>query len=343
MQIMHYYGLVVIFLAGYCLAEELLELSCSSDVQCLQFERGRCLNSTCHCTARDSGQRVDCRPMVQKVTNIIGGHCPCPQRHAECNKQLQQCTCSSGFMPSEDKRRCLAEKVALNEPCEFPRQCQLADKFSTCQPIQNRCLCRNSFESHQGHCLAVLESNCVNDTDCGSSGASLCLPQLKKCGCAVHYVHNRNMTKCITGSNYGDDCETSTVCQATLGSGGQCQEHRCNCRSTHYPRKVANTVPKEEEAVDTHLEPERISCEPTVPFGAYCRTDSDCQMHPLMAEDEPQKPPPPFAMECKWGECRCSAHHSVRENQCVLESAGSSRVPTTLWIGLLLHISLILY
>ncbi|XP_002022379.2 tenascin [Drosophila persimilis] len=339
MQIMHYYGLMVIFLAGFCLAEEILELSCSTDAQCLQFERGRCLNATCTCTARDSGQRVDCKPMEQKVTNIIGGHCPCHQDHAECNKKLEQCSCSSGFVPSEDKRRCLAEVVRLDERCEFHRQCQLADKFSSCHLSQNRCLCRSNFESHQGHCLAVLESSCVNDTDCGSCGALLCLPQLKKCGCAVNYVHNRNMTKCITGSDYGDGCDSSTACQLSLGSGGQCQDHRCACRSTHYPRKVPNAIPKEENAVDTN-QLERIICEPIVPFGAYCRTNSDCQMHPLMA-GESRPLPPTSSMECKWGECRCSAYHSVQDNQCVLESGGS--IPTHLWIGLLIPISLILY
>ncbi|XP_034652162.1 fibrillin-1 [Drosophila subobscura] len=338
---MHYCGLIVLFLAGYCLAEELLELSCTSDVQCHQFERGRCLNSTCHCTARDSGERVDCRPMEQKMTNIIGGHCPCLQPHAECNKKLDQCTCSSGFLPSEDKRRCVAQMVPLDERCEFHRQCQLSDKFSSCHSSQNHCLCRTNFESHQGRCLAVLESNCVNDTDCGICGASLCLPKLKKCGCAVNYVHNRNMTKCITGSDYGDDCESSTACQASLGAGGQCQDHRCTCRSTHYPRMVANTLPKEEETVDTH-QLKRISCEPIVPFGAYCRIDSDCQMHPLMAEDADESLPP-SAMECQWGECRCTAHHSVRDNQCVRESGGSTSIPSTLWVGLLVHISLILY
>ncbi|KAH8373176.1 hypothetical protein KR009_000107 [Drosophila setifemur] len=313
----------VLFLlaGGASRAEEpLLELACSSDAQCTQFDRGHCVDSSCFCTARGSGERVDCSPRELKLTNIIGGPCPCAQPNAECDARRDQCVCSLRHVPSEDRRRCVPEVVPLDGKCEFSRQCQLEDRFSFCNSVKNRCICRTNFEEHKGRCLAVLEASCKVNTDCGSCAASLCFPQLKKCGCAEAYVHNRNMTKCITGAALGDVCDHSPQCQVTLGAAGQCQDHRCACRPTHYPKRVAHIIPNqvhEEEEEEPHPR-EEVICEPVILYGAYCRHDGDCRMQHLRESSPPALNP----MVCLWGECRCSEHHRLQENQCLYVESG---------------------
>lgn len=144
--------LLLVFTPPPSRSEELLELACITDAQCSQFERGHCVAMECICTARDSDERVACRPHEEKLTNIIGGPCPCPQPDAECIKD--QCACLKDYVPSADRRRCLPEAVRNGGKCEFSRQCQLTDKFSTC--FEGRCVCRSNFELHEGRCLAVL-------------------------------------------------------------------------------------------------------------------------------------------------------------------------------------------
>ncbi|KAI8033398.1 multiple epidermal growth factor-like domains protein 6 [Drosophila gunungcola] len=332
---------IVVLLAGLpglriCRAEDLLELSCSSDAQCSQFERGRCLDMVCICTARGAGERVTCSPLEKKLTNIIGGPCPCPMPHADCHPRWDQCLCSAGHVPSGDRRRCLPEAVAPGGECEFQRQCQLADRFSSCSGGQ--CICTSQFELHEGRCLAVLQSICGVDKDCGSCGASLCLTKVKKCGCAAGYVHNHNMTKCVTGSGYGASCEHSAQCKVKLGGDAKCLDHQCGCRPSHYPRRVANAVAKEEEP-----EEERITCEPIVPFGALCLHDGQCRMQSLLEETNGTAPAP---MVCKWGECSCSESHRLEDNKCIRVESGASRMqhhPLAFLLLGLLQFTMILY
>ncbi|XP_020803997.1 cell death abnormality protein 1 [Drosophila serrata] len=313
LNLMNWLLLPLLAFAAPSRAEELLELSCITDAQCAQFERGHCVDMACICTARDSNERMACRPHEEKLTNIIGGPCPCPQPNAECDARRDQCICHTGYVPSADRRRCLPEAVRHGGECELPRQCQLADKFSTC--LKGRCVCRSDFELHEGRCLAVLQSNCLLNTDCGTCGASLCLPKLKKCACAENYVHNRNLTKCISGLAFafGSSCDHNAPCQVNLGSSAQCLDHRCTCRPTHYPQRVANVVSKEsdiDENIISHKD--RISCEPIVAFGAYCRHNGDCRMKHMEQDNQP------VAMVCQWGECGCSETHRLQDNQCIL-------------------------
>ncbi|XP_016980055.1 uncharacterized protein LOC108045287 [Drosophila rhopaloa] len=319
MQLMH--GWILLLLARLpeaVRAQDLLELSCSSDAQCAQFERGRCLDMACICTARGSNERVACSPVEEKLTNIIGGSCPCPMPDANCHHRWEQCLCSAGHVPSGDRRRCLKEAIAPGGRCEFQGQCQLADRFSSCSGGQ--CLCNDQFELHEGRCLAVLQSRCSEDKDCGSCGASLCLTKVKNCGCAASYVHNHNMTKCVTGSGYGGSCEHSAQCKVKLGAGGQCQDHICGCRPSHYPKRVANEEAKEDTAEEDQRE--RIVCEPIVPFGALCLHDGQCRMKSLLKEANATAPAPMF---CNWGECSCSESHRLEDNKCIRVESGAVR------------------
>ncbi|KAH8315473.1 hypothetical protein KR074_003724 [Drosophila pseudoananassae] len=314
-------------------SEDLLELACTSDQQCVQFARGRCLDNNCYCLARGSGVRVPCSPLEQKLTNIIGGPCPCSQRHAECDSRRDQCICSQGYVPSEDRRRCLPEVVPLAGKCEFSRQCQLADRFSLCQPPENKCLCRTNFEEHQGLCLAVLQSSCREDMDCGRCGASICLPKIKKCGCSEKFVHNRNLTMCISGIAFGEKCEHSPPCQVKLGAGGQCLDHSCSCRATHYPRRMNHISSHTDEEEEPQTE-EALICDAIIPYGAYCRNDGDCRMQSSTKSNSPA----PSAMTCQWGECQCSENYRLQDDQCIYVESGAG---TNLLLEVLMLLSII--
>lgn len=155
-------GVILLFTVGLLLtassADELLELSCMDDLQCLQFEEARCRDGYCLCTDAKTKVTLLCKPKDRKVSNIIGGLCAkdrsCPQAHAECDLKWEQCYCANGYMPSVEMRRCLPRMVALNGTCEQPSQCQMADKFSLCKTAG--CQCKANFVEHLGKCVALL-------------------------------------------------------------------------------------------------------------------------------------------------------------------------------------------
>lgn len=155
-------GIIILFTFGLFLtatsADELLELSCNTDAQCLKYEQGRCRDGHCLCTEPKSKKTVICKPKDKKLSNIIGGPCTedhvCAQEHAVCDTKWEQCYCADGYMPSVEHRRCLPRMVALNGTCEQSSQCQMADKFAVCQA--SSCLCKSKFEQHMGKCLALL-------------------------------------------------------------------------------------------------------------------------------------------------------------------------------------------
>ncbi|XP_030371509.1 tenascin [Scaptodrosophila lebanonensis] len=301
----------LVFICGAS-ADDLLELSCTTNAHCAQFElsnvsRSHCEESRCICTTWNSSlEHVDCQPRDHKLSNIIGGPCPCSQSHAECDSDKQQCYCAPNYIPSEDRRRCLPRSVPLDAHCESDRQCQEMNPFAFCQTGQHRCLCRQEFENHNGKCLHRLATNCTADKDCGNCGSAFCMLGLKKCVCSPNFVQNQKMNKCVPGAAFGATCERSAVCQLLLGAGGQCRENRCGCRVQYYAKKR----PETDLTNDLSAE-ERIMCQPIVAYGSYCRNDSDCQQELLT----------PSPMRCKMGECHCNNNYKTLDNvECVMIS-----------------------
>ncbi|KAH8386509.1 hypothetical protein KR093_000907 [Drosophila rubida] len=303
------------WLLNVALADDLLELSCSIDTDCQQYERATCRNSHCQCTAAVGDKREPCKPKDRKWSNIIGGPCTqdhlCPQLNTKCDATTEQCYCTAGYMPSVDKRRCLPQAVALNAQCELTQQCQAKDKWAVCHLSQKSCLCKEYFEPHDQRCLAVLDISCRNDTMCTATD-SICLIQLDKCACIEGRVHNHNKTMCLSGAAYGESCTTSGQCQLMLGSGGLCRNNSCGCQPKYYAK--INSEAEQGTKLTT--------CEPIVNFGANCRRNEDCE-----------QPSDNLNMQCKWGECICrDTHHVVDNARCVLNKASTGqRVPHLLF------------
>ncbi|XP_017852179.1 protein draper isoform X2 [Drosophila busckii] len=310
---------------SWAMSTDLIDFTCRTDKECESYENAKCLNLSCSCTARGSNEPIECKPKDEKLTNIIGGPCPCSQPHSVCNMAQQLCYCTDGHVPSKDKRRCISEWVSLDMHCETMRQCQLADTFSACQATQHRCLCKENFEQHLGKCRAVLDISCNTDADCKGNDYSLCLQSVKKCACDVGYVQDRNMTACAPGAVYGASCSQNAQCHVHLGAGSMCLENSCACRAKHYhsekqlPLRPTNSS----------------SCEPLVPYGGYCRRYEDCQLHHM---DQQLKANHTTNMQCRLGECACQdGYVAVGNEVCVPRSAGAL-APKALLLSTFLYI-----
>ncbi|XP_034489599.1 zonadhesin [Drosophila innubila] len=319
-------ALIVIFcytLVNAASADDLLELGCTTDEQCKQFERSSCRDSHCFCTGADSDKRVACKPKDRKLSNIIGGPCTqehaCSQDHAECDAKTQLCYCAAGFIPSEDRRRCLPQLVPLDGRCELTSQCQSADKSAVCHQSQKSCLCKAHFEPHNGRCLATLDLSCINDTTCQKLDA-ICVEKLNKCACTAGLVHNHNMTHCMPSAVYGASCTTNAQCQLTLGVDAICSNNSCSCRSKYYPKIM--TQQEQNQVMNT------TSCEPIVTYGAYCHQDKDCQQQ--------QEKKQLSNLTCKYAECVCQQDYHVVDNEKCVLNAASARNPVNIILAKLM-------
>ncbi|XP_060663858.1 multiple epidermal growth factor-like domains protein 10 [Drosophila nasuta] len=286
------------WLPNAALANDLLELGCHNDTDCQQYEHAKCHNSHCQCTASAEGnEQVTCKPKELKYSNIIGGACTkehtCTQPYTVCEHSTEQCYCGEHYMPSDDKRRCIPRAVALDDACELTMQCQAKDRAAVCHPSQKSCMCKEHFDKHEQRCVALLDVSCRNDTVCSALDA-ICLTKLEKCACIAGHVHNPNMTMCLPGVAYGDNCTTNAQCKLTLGNGAACTNNTCLCSPKHYTK-----ISSENDTI----------CAADVAYGGYCRRQEDCEES---AE--------PLQLQCKWGECMCRDNYQVVDNaHCVPE------------------------
>lgn len=50
------------------------------------------------------------RVKVNRVSNHIGGQCPCQVANSFCHEQTRRCICKDGFLPSREDRKCVYSK-----------------------------------------------------------------------------------------------------------------------------------------------------------------------------------------------------------------------------------------
>lgn len=94
---------------------ELLDLSCDDDKECEMYNssavKSTCSTGTCHCELVNGGNQTDCKPVVTKASNQIGGPCPCMAENSYCNEKTKLCICKEGFIPSREAKRCMSSKL----------------------------------------------------------------------------------------------------------------------------------------------------------------------------------------------------------------------------------------
>lgn len=91
--------------------QNLLRLDCASSTDCIQFQVAgnpnvTCVDGECSCL-NSSHDRVDCKPRENKISNIIGGKCPCTIENSECNEEENVCYCILNFTAIQGKRACV--------------------------------------------------------------------------------------------------------------------------------------------------------------------------------------------------------------------------------------------
>lgn len=91
--------------------QNLLQLDCTSSSDCVQFQlignpNVTCVDNQCNCLDRNHDQ-VDCKPRENKISNIIGGNCPCTIENSECNEEEDVCYCLQNFTAILGKRTCV--------------------------------------------------------------------------------------------------------------------------------------------------------------------------------------------------------------------------------------------
>lgn len=91
--------------------QDLLNLDCASSIDCVQFQSSSSPNVTCidsKCSCLDINfQKIDCKPRENKISNIVGGKCPCSIDNSECNEEEGICYCLQNFTAINGKRTCV--------------------------------------------------------------------------------------------------------------------------------------------------------------------------------------------------------------------------------------------
>ncbi|KAI8130185.1 hypothetical protein FF38_11893 [Lucilia cuprina] len=305
-------------------SDELLELNCINETQCKQFQhsgiKSACIEEQCHCSS-SNGDNVKCQPLNHKVNNIIGGPCPCQQPNAECDTQQDVCYCASNFMPSSDKRRCIAKMVALGEKCELDSQCQKVDFNAICHESSKQCICMDQFINNEGKCTSIVgnKSFCSNDEQCTEKYGenTQCSNITQHCICKPEHFASIDNARCLKISKYLEACTENIQCMGTMGPGGKCTENVCQCSEKYFVEEKKT----EKDVVET-------VCTAVVERGHYCRIDEDCYQRQL---NESQQ-----SMDCIYGECNCKmGFNSYNDGDCI-EGSGGATIKTLMSLNLIL-------
>nr|XP_019525043.2 tenascin [Aedes albopictus] len=310
---------LVIFLVllGAVSASELLDLSCDDDKECETFNssavKSTCSNGTCHCELIDGGNQTDCKPVVVKVSNQIGGQCPCHAENSYCNEETKLCICKEGFIPSREGKRCMSKSVELGKTCEIDEQCIINDHFSHCDDAHLNCTCSNHFVIFQKECRSIIASPedkpCQQDKDCSNHTAnSLCHEH--QCICQGGFVANAENSTCLPIVHYEQQCSDSNQCIAQLGIGSLCSEGKCVCNEQYYPfpTEAHNSTNPEHKI--------HVLCKRKVTHGASCNNNKECyQFH---------RGPHEQTMECFMNECVCTHGFYEKGGICISHSGSSA-------------------
>lgn len=319
--------LIFLVLLGTVSTSELIELSCEDDKDCEVFRssavRSTCSEGKCHCELMDGGNQTDCKPLIVKASNQIGGQCPCLAEESYCNEKTQLCVCKEGFIPSREAKKCLSKSIALGKTCEIDEQCIINDHFSHCDDVHKNCTCSNHFVIYQNTCHSIIASGelpCQQDSDCANRTAnSIC--HEKQCICGGKFVANAENTTCLPVVHYEQECSDSNQCIAELGIGSLCSEGQCVCNEQYFPFPMdAHNNTNEEHKI-------HVLCKRKITHGASCNDDKECyQFH---------RGPHEQTMECFMNECVCSHGFYEKKGICISMN-GSSTIHVSSLMSLLL-------
>ncbi|XP_035794430.1 prion-like-(Q/N-rich) domain-bearing protein 25 [Anopheles albimanus] len=323
--------LILTLSLAYSNAKDIVDLTCESDDDCAPF-RSATINSTCEeeqcrCTdlQHEQANATECRPVVNRVSNQIGGQCPCQVANSFCNEQTGRCICKEGFQPSHVEKKCVQKSVALGQECEESSQCSNHDPFAHCDDKQV-CACQGQFVIYENACHSIivvpnLTKPCEKDEECGNGTVSA-VCQAGQCVCGKGYVaDSSNSSSCLAVAAHDQPCTDSNQCIATLGVGSLCHQQRCACDSNHFqfPRHIVDENSRQQTI--------RNVCERKIVHGDSCNDDQNCYQFHVGPHQQ--------SMECFMNVCVCLSGYTEKNNVCLKTSSGTVFPPATVLIATL--------
>ncbi|XP_014485010.1 PREDICTED: matrilin-2-like isoform X2 [Dinoponera quadriceps] len=209
-----------------------------------------------------------------------------------CNTTNQQCYCSKGYVPSNDKHHCLEKAQSMNFTCTEDNQCLAFLPNTTC--LSNKCVCVSGYHYMDNACweMAGYGQPCTKIQECSHIEGSNCTDNMT-CECGVETVLSEDGKRCLAVvRDIRDECEESVQCQTFEHS--SCIEKMCQCREGyHYERDMSRCF------LNRGIDDE-------------CANNYEC----YLAEDY-KRDPPIESLICKVNVCVCAENYIKAKNVCV--------------------------
>ncbi|CAD6221857.1 GSCOCG00005195001-RA-CDS [Cotesia congregata] len=201
-----------------------LNTFCETDLSCRDFKYSYCSeNNICACLENYTVVDGYCRGLIEaKCFNDLD----CAVENSVCKAGL--CQCPTDFYLSTNKTKCYPYARELGDFCESSIGCRDL-KYTDCVG-KNQCDCLPNYTVIEGHCKALIGSNCSEDFDCVVE-RSVC--KLNICQCSDDEYLSANRERCYPyAKNLNDFCEDNAGCRDLKYS--QCVENnKCVCLD-HY-------------------------------------------------------------------------------------------------------------
>ncbi|XP_053677826.1 prion-like-(Q/N-rich) domain-bearing protein 25 [Anopheles nili] len=307
-------------------SSDIVDLACDDDLDCEPF-RSASVNSTCvleQCRCTDllqGGNATECKPLVNRVSNQIGGQCPCQVANSFCDEKTHRCVCNDGFLPSRVEKKCVHKSVPLGGECENNEQCSNEDHFADCDGTKQVCQCREHFVIYAGAChsliaVANLSKPCETDDEC-SNGTAHSVCHGGQCLCGTGHIADATNSSCLAVAELDQPCTDSNQCIATLGVGSVCYQQRCVCDSNHFQFPLHDT----KVAADGQQRIRNV-CERKIVHGDSCNDNQNCYNFHVGPHEQ--------SMECFMNVCVCLNGFIEKDHVCLKASSGTILAATSI-------------
>ncbi|XP_044757282.1 prion-like-(Q/N-rich) domain-bearing protein 25 [Coccinella septempunctata] len=263
-------------------------IPCKMDGDCTHYN-GFCLDGFCKCNNSTFSCKLN---QDSTLVNKIGESCQstneCNLDSAFCGKN-NTCVCEDGYLPSENKMKCLRTATRLGDDCEESAQCYSGIPSTGCH--KDKCVCQPHMHEFNGSCYknVGLGETCQLIEECSMTPHATCVKT--KCQCRENYVSNG--TVCLIKANgINFTCDADLQCKAQLGEGSECSYGSCKCKEVFHFKASIN------------------QCVHDILLNEQCGEHRDCH----------QPGTGPSRLECLVGVCKCKSPYLEEGGFCINSS-----------------------
>ncbi|XP_066595568.1 prion-like-(Q/N-rich) domain-bearing protein 25 isoform X2 [Prorops nasuta] len=248
---------------------------------------------------------------ADNLVTLIGRVCShkidCNTENAHCNLTTKQCFCDKGYVPADNRQKCLKIIDALTSECTDERQCLAFLANTTC--ADRVCKCIDGYHLVNNKCWKSLGFGqpCSHHEECEIVDGGECVKSdnnNRLCGCKADTIINMNSKHCLSkAKNYLDDCMEDRQCYEMYDN-TTCIDKQCRCNDD-----------------SLHFEVDLGRCILSRGLEEICTTDYDC----YQKEDTNGQ----RGLQCRGNVCWCSENYNLNGDICILavESSGSNKRP----------------